>query len=202
MDTRTVGGNASGVRVCVFVIVISSLRIQKWGTVGKKSKPYVPIVCAGHELDLNVAADRLQLAELKTGAMRLRNFGAAMSTIADKLGLSETDAEFILTRALQEVMQDDAEQVRARQQATLNDIRRASYPGMEQGDTGSAGILLKVLDHEANLHGLKAPTRVRVGLDQEAFTSTVDEDMRALGIHPRMDVELNDVVDEGWASND
>lgn len=154
----------------------------------------------GEVVNQATADGRAKIAELKAAAIRLRNFGAPMSTIADKLGLSEADAETVLMDGLRETVADDADMVRARQQAVLNDIKRAAYPGMANGDEKMMGMLVRVLDHEAKIHpGVIAPQRVRVGLDQEAFTTTVDEDIRALGLHPRMDVPLEE-GDDGWAN--
>lgn len=159
------------------------------------------IVVQGKYIDPTVPEGRVKLNELKAAAIRLRNFGATLGTITDTLRLETEDmAEYLLMTGLRELVSDDADTVRARQQAVLNDIKRAMYPNMTQGDKDSAGTLLRVLDHEAKLHpGVLAPTRVRVGLDQEAFTTTVDEDVRALGLHPQMDVPLTE-DDEGWAN--
>lgn len=159
------------------------------------------IIRHGQPLDLTTAEGRMKLNEVKAAAIRLRNFGASPATIADTLGLeSETMAETVLMTGLRELVSADADAIRAGQQAVLNDIKRAMYPTMVTGDKDSAGTLLRVLDHEAKLHpGVLAPTRVRVGLDQETFTTTVDEDMRALGVHPQMDVPLED-GDDGWAN--
>lgn len=158
------------------------------------------IAVSGVVLDLTRAEDRAKVVELKTAAVRLRNFGASVSGIADKLGLSEDVAEGLLTEALREVMADDAETVRARQQATLNDIRRAMYPNMAAGDKDSANVIISVMKHESDLHGLKAPQRVQIGVDQEAFTTRVQDDMRELGIPPRMDAPLDTSDPEGWAN--
>lgn len=155
----------------------------------------------GKLIDNTVPEGRMKINELKAASIRLRNFGATLSTIADTLGLETEDmAEQLLMTGLRELVSDDADTIRARQQAVLNDIKRAMYPNMITGDKDSAGTLLRVLDHEAKIHpGVVAPQRVRIGLDQEAFTTTVDEDMRALGVHPQMDVEL-DEGDETWAN--
>jgi hypothetical protein len=159
------------------------------------------IVVRGTYVDPTVPEGRMKLNELKAAAIRLRNFGATLGTITDTLGLETEDmAEHLLMTGLRELVADDADTVRARQQAVLNDIKRAMYPNMTSGDKDSAGTILRVLDHEAKLHpGVLAPQRVRVGLDHEAFTTTVDEDMRALGVHPQMDVPLEE-GDEGWAN--
>lgn len=158
------------------------------------------IVVHGVALNPALAEDRARIAELKTAAIRMRNFGTAVSGIADVLGLSEDAAEHLISTGLRELIADDAESVRARQQAVLNDIKRAMYPTMAQGDQGAAGVILRVLDHEAKInHGVAAPTRVRVGIDQEEFATRVDEDIAALGVHPRMDVGLIE-DDEPWAN--
>jgi|SRR5690606_26329418 hypothetical protein len=162
-----------------------------------------PLVVAGELIDTATPEGRAKLAEIKTAVIRMRNFGAALDTIADKLGLRDSAvAEDLLSEGLRELVADDAEAIRARQQATLNDIRRAMYPAMAKGDKDSAGVILSVLKHEADIHpGVKAPQRVRVGLDADEFVTRVDEDIRALGIHPRMDVGLEEHPDDDdWAT--
>lgn len=159
------------------------------------------ITLRGELIDVSRPEGRMKINEVKAAAIRLRNFGATLGTIADTLGLAdETMAEQVLMTGLRELVSDDADTVRARQQATINDIKRAMYPNMTTGDKDSANVIIKVLEYEGKLHpGVIAPTRVRVGLDQEAFTTTVDEDMRALGVHPQMDVPLEE-GDAGWAN--
>lgn len=151
-------------------------------------------------LDLSTPDGRARLAELQAGVIRLRNFGANIPTIADRLGLSERDAEALLTQGLRELATEDAQSIVGRQQATLNDMRRALYPGLASGDTAAMRTLLAVLDHESKLHGTYAPQRVRVGLDAEEFAVTAAEDLRALGVNPQaLPVPLDD-VDEPWAN--
>lgn len=161
---------------------------------------YGPVQVHGVTLDLARPEDRAQLAELKAAAIRLRNFGAAISTIADKLGLEEHTAERLLSDGLREIISDDAETVRARQQATINDIRRAMYPAMASGDKDSANVIISVMKHESDLHGLKAPTRVQIGVDQETFTTRVQDDMRELGIPAQIDAPLSEDEPDGWAN--
>jgi hypothetical protein len=159
------------------------------------------IILRGQVIDVSRPEGRMKVNELKAAAIRLRNFGATLGTITDTLGLESEDiAEYLLSTGLRELVSGDADSVRAGQQAVLNDIKRAMYPGMVAGGKDAAGVLMTVLRHEADIHpGVKAPARVRLGLDQDAFTTTVDEDMRALGVHPQMDVPL-DEGDAGWAN--
>lgn len=151
----------------------------------------------GVPLNLSRPQDRVTLSELKAGAIRLRNFGADLSTIAAKFGLSEHDAERVLNEGLRDVLADDAQAIRARQQATLNDIRRAMYPGMVAGDKDHANVLINVLKHESEIHAIKTPQRVQIGVDQEAFTTRVEEDMRELGM-----ASGQDYIDVGTQEED
>jgi len=159
------------------------------------------IIIHGQYINPAQPEGRMKLAELKAAAIRLRNFGASLDTIAHTLGLETEDmAEHLLMTGLRELVSDDADTIRARQQATVNDIKRAMYPSMTTGDKDAANTIIRVMEYEGKLHpGVIAPTRVRIGLDQEAFTTTVDEDMRALGVHPQMDVPLEE-GDDGWAN--
>lgn len=161
----------------------------------------IAIVCNGVEHLRTTPEGRTRIAELQAACIRLRNFGGSIATIADKLKTTEEVVELLLTQAVRELTADDAQAVTARQQATVNDIRRAMYPAMEQGDEKAANVIIKVMAHEAQLHpGVLAPTRVRIGMDQDAFTTTVDEDIRALGVHPQMDTALDEEDEEPWSN--
>lgn len=157
----------------------------------------------GYELRRERAEDRARLAELKVAAIRLRNFGASPQVIADTLKMTETDAEAVLTEGLRELVADDAAAVRGRQQAVLNDIKRAMYPGMAAGDEKASGMLIRALDHELKLHpGAAAPTRVHVGMDEETFTTRVDDDLRRIGLDPARIIEPAPAEEDGepWAN--
>lgn len=164
------------------------------------TKRRVPVVVAGRRLDPDVPEDRVELAELQTAAIRLRNFGASMIKIGDTLGISEEAAAQLVTQAVAEIRAVDADEIAARHTMTLADMRRALYPAMTQGDTKASTAMLGVLGHEAKMHGIYAPTRLRLGLDQEEFTSTVEDDIRALGVHPRMDTVIDADTDDDWSN--
>jgi hypothetical protein len=61
----------------------------------------------GVPLDLTQAGDRARQAELKAGAIRLRNFGATVDTIADRLGMSVDDATYILEAGLRDLVAEE-----------------------------------------------------------------------------------------------
>lgn len=157
----------------------------------------------GEKLDPATPEGRAKLEELTTAAIRLRNHGATMWAIGDKLGCSEEDASRLVTAAVVAIRAVDTEEIAARHMMTLADIKRAMYPAMQDGDDKSANVILKAVDHEAKMFGTYAPKRVHLGLDQEEFESTVEEDLRAIGVDPHMDTPLDvefDVEGDGWAN--
>jgi hypothetical protein len=162
----------------------------------------VPIIVSGVTLDLTTAEGRTAAAERKAAIIRLRNFGATLETIADKLDMNVEGVEHLLNSGLRELASEPAQDIVGRQQATINDMRRALYPGLVAGDQGAINTLRGVMDHEAKLHGVYAPSRVRVGVDLEEFVTTVEEDMKALG-YPTGDGVIEAEVeedDEPWSN--
>lgn len=161
-----------------------------------------PLVLRDTPFDLRTSEGRMKIAEIKTAAVRLRNFGATIPVIADKLDLSERDAEAILAYALEELRMDSAADIVARQQATINDARRALYGGLAGGDTTAISTMVKVMDHEAKLHGAYAPTRMKIGADPETIATTLAEDFAELGYVPVDSAEVieAEVEDDGWAN--
>ena len=166
------------------------------------AKP-VPIIVNGTQLDLTTPEGRTAAAERKAAVIRLRNFGATIETIADKLGMNPEGVEHLLTTGLRELSTEPAQDIVGRQQATINDMRRALYPALAAGDQGAIATLRGVMDHEAKLHGIYAPARVRVGVDVEEFTTRVEDDLRQLGVNPTGDAVVIDaeVEDDGDWSN-
>jgi hypothetical protein len=148
------------------------------------------------DIDVKTPDGRAKLAEMKVAVMRLRNFGAAMETIADKLQLSVRDAEAMLLMATRDIMRDDVETLVARHQTVVDDITRSQYPKLLEGDDKAAMVVLRAQEHSAKLRGLNAPTRIKVGLDPDEFGTTVAGDLAALGVRTDTDPELDD---EPWA---
>lgn len=162
----------------------------------------VPIIVSGVTLDLTTAEGRTAAAERKAAIIRLRNFGATLDTIADKLDMNIDGVEHLLNTGLRELASEPAQDIVGRQQATINDMRRALYPGLVAGDQGAISTLRGVMDHEAKLHGVYAPSRVRVGVDLEEFTTRVEDDLRQLGVSATGDAVVieAEVEDEGWSN--
>lgn len=152
------------------------------------------------EADMSTPEGRTKLSEMRAAAVRLRNYGASVDLIADKLGLTARDAETLIDSALRETMDESTEAMVARQQAVLNDMTRALYPGMLQGDPNSSGTLLKVLEYGGKLHGLPKAQRTTTAVDKDAAALDIVADMEAIGYAPpRIPVEEDETP---WSNID
>ncbi|CCF61166.1 hypothetical protein [Nocardia cyriacigeorgica] len=136
-------------------------------------------------------------------ALKLRLAGVAYARIAEQLGYSDKSGAF---RAVQAVLDRQeshaADELRKLEDARLDLLWLKAFPGVMAGDLKAIEVAAKLHDRRVKLHGLAAPQRVEVqniGLSYEEFETTVDEDIRALGYHPRNDVPLSD-TDDGWAN--
>lgn len=134
--------------------------------------------------DMSTPEGRTKLNEMRAAAVRLRNYGASVDLIADKLGLTPRDAETLIDSALRETMDESTEAMVARQQAVLNDMTRALYPGMLQGDPNSSGTLLKVLEYGGKLHGLPKAQRQTTAVDKDAAAMDITALLDQLGYAP------------------
>lgn len=163
----------------------------------------IEITHQGVVLDPLRADDRVKLSEITTAAIRLRNQGATPSRIADALGLTEDGAASLLEAGLAALSIQDAAEVRGRQQAMIHDFYAALYPSLKGADEEmrmkAVSTMRGVMEYEGKLHGATAPTRLQIGMDQETFSTRVEEDLREIGIDPKMDVALEE--DDGtWAN--
>lgn len=131
--------------------------------------------------DMSTSEGRTKISELRAAAVRLRNYGASIDLIADKLELSPRDTETLIDSALRETMDESTEAMVARQQAVLNDMTRALYPGMLQGDPNSSTVLLKVMEYGGKLHGLPKQQRVTTPVDKDVAALDIAADLAKLG---------------------
>jgi hypothetical protein len=122
--------------------------------------------------------------ERQVRALTLRNAGATFRQIADKTGVSPTQARKDVEVALREVVAESAESMIARQRAVLHDIVRANYAAAASGDIDAARVILSTLEREAKLFGLDAPTRVSVGVSDVEFAERTASLIESLGLSP------------------
>ncbi len=136
------------------------------------------------DLDVAAVADDETVLERRARALTLRNAGATFRQIADKTGVSPTQARKDIEVALREVVAESAESMIARQRAVLHDIVRANYAAAASGDIDAARVILSTLEREAKLFGLDAPTRVNVGVSDVEFAERTATLIESLGLTP------------------
>lgn len=148
--------------------------------------------------------------ERRMKSLTMRNAGATYPRIAEQMGVSEKQSRLDVRRAIQEIVQIPVDQMVERQRAILLDLTRVNYPAALAGDKDAQGVLLRILEHEAKLYGLYAPTRVNVGISEREFGEQAAELLAALGTEPLrelagyVDAEVvaaePDEVEEPWSN--
>lgn len=145
-------------------------------------------------------AQQVYRAERRAGAVRLRTCGASIPQIAQKLkygSVSEASADIIAY--LDELVRIDATEMVARQQAVIMDMMRAAYANASAGDTASIKVVKELMDHQAKLFGLHAPTRHQISAEDRDFGQNAAGLLEDLGVN--MVVEIPPTIDaeEPWA---
>ena len=131
----------------------------------------------------HVAEDEIRI-ERQLRALTLRNAGATYRQIAEKTGVSTATARKDVSSALRDVVSETAEDLIARQRAILLDLTRANYAAAASGDIDAARLLIAVMEREARLFGLDAPTRVSVGVSDVEFAERTASLIQSLGLQP------------------
>ena len=138
--------------------------------------------------------------ERQTKALELRMAGLPWAAIAAQLGYADhTGALRAVDALLARQESEAAESYRKIEDMRLDVALRKVWPGVMAADLKAIDMWVKLHDRRVKLHGLAAPEKVSFGMDFETFTTRVDEDIRELGIDPKMDVPLEE--DDGtWAN--
>lgn len=103
-------------------------------------------------------------------AVELRIAGATYSQIAEQLGCSRTGAFYAVKRALDRLAKetsDKTEQMRALFQARIERLIASYWLPAVSGDLRAAQFVLSLIEREARLFGLDAPTQVQVSWREE-----------------------------------
>lgn len=111
-------------------------------------------------------AQRAATAERRRKAIAMKLAGATYEQIATALGYASRGAACVdIQRALEQSLAEqhrDAEVMRHELVLQLEQVKRAMWPAMLNGDTKAADVVLKAVDRIAKLVGADAPTRVEV----------------------------------------
>lgn len=157
----------------------------------------------------DIAQPDERLRQIK--ALEMRVVGMPWAAIAEQLGYADHSGAFRAVEAvLKRAESAGAAELRKIEDERLDVALRKLYPGVRAGDQKAIDLWLKAHDRRVKLHGLAAPTKVEVqniGVTYEEFTTTVGEDMRAIGFPvtgthtPVLDTPLTDEGDDdGWAN--
>ena len=116
--------------------------------------------------------------ENRLKAFELYKAGATLTATGRALGVSHTTARNYVTSVLDRLAADSkalAERYRNLQMARLQDMVFALWPKVRAGDVPAVLALLRIMEREAKLLGLDAPTkvdieaRVRLIAEREGF---------------------------------
>lgn len=127
-----------------------------------------------------VSAARVQAAERRLEALRLRRDGYTYQQIASALGVSVSRAHDLVTgayRQLREELSETADDALQLDLSRLDGLLRAHWPravgaGAEPPDPKSAEVVLKMIDRRARLLGLDAPTKTEGSLRLSALSDS------------------------------
>lgn len=128
--------------------------------------------------------------EKRMHALTMRNMGAVYPAIAQALGVSEDTARNYVQIAIREIVTVPVDQMVDRQRAILLDITRQNYPTAMSPTANlddklaCQSMLLRVLEHEAKLYGLNAPTRINVGISEQQFGAQAADLLKIVGMRP------------------
>lgn len=96
--------------------------------------------------------------ERRQKALNLRAAGASVTGIAKQLNVDKSTISRDISEALKDIKKEAADTLRDLQRKTLLDLRVGLWPNAKRGDVPSVLAIRALLDHEAKLLGLYAPT--------------------------------------------
>lgn len=101
-------------------------------------------------------------AERLRAAIALRKAGHEWETIAEQCGIpgGKSGAYHLVNRAMKHAIREDIEDLRAWEDARLNELLTVYWPKAMQGDGWSFDRVLRLMERRASLLGLNAPTKV------------------------------------------
>lgn len=108
-------------------------------------------------------AHNAEITDKERQALELRKAGASFDQIAERLGYSDrSGAHRAVSRALQSVLKEPAEELRALEAERLDRLLLAFWNDALDGDVKAADRVLRIMDQRAKLQGLNMPTKIDV----------------------------------------
>lgn len=126
----------------------------------------------------------LARVERRAKVMRLRNGGATLGQIAEAVEVSVETVRRDIELAIKDHLQVPVDEHIAAALSRIEDMRRALWKPMLQGDTKAVSELIKLEQRQAQLLGLDAPTRVSVSASGQDYAAMLAELMLEMGLTP------------------
>lgn len=148
----------------------------------------------------SILEQQIEKAERRAGAVRMRVCGMSLAHIARQHGYAdEREAADDIRSYLDELLLIPASEWVARQAAVTMDMMRAAYKRALDGDTDAMKQIKDMMDHQAKLFGLYAPTRHKVSADDNNFSVTAASLIAELGIDTEVAMPPTIDASEPWA---
>lgn len=120
---------------------------------------------------------RLLQKERARRALELRKAGSTYKAIADALGYADhTSASAAVKRAMDEVVQEPAIELRGIQIERLNHMLLVKWPAVQAGDDRAIATCLSIMDRLNALMGTEAPKQVDVNVQSAVLVIDGDKD--------------------------
>jgi len=130
---------------------------------------------------------KLKGFQRQLAALRLRAAGANYEQIADKLGYrSRSGAWKAVSSAMQKLKQEGAKEARMLQVQRLDELLLGTWKRAKTGDPRAVRAALAILERQARLMGLDAPSKLEIGrlLESEDWQRVRQTIMGALADYP------------------
>jgi transcriptional regulator len=118
----------------------------------------------------------VESAEKQRRVLELRKEGLTLQQIADELGYAcPSGAHKALTRALEHMLREPVEEVRALECARLDAMWQKAWSRLKRGNVNAIDVLLRIMTRRSKLLGLDAPTYNKHEVTQMMNASSDEE---------------------------
>jgi len=100
------------------------------------------------------------MAAMRAQAVEMRLAGHRMSEIAEELGRDTSTVSRWISTELQHRVGVAVDELRAIEEARLDELWAALRPGVKAGDVGSINAAIRVIAERARICGLRAPVKI------------------------------------------
>lgn len=132
-------------------------------------------------------SEEIIVRQREAEVLRLRKAGFTFAAIAEALQFYDASgAKKAYDRAMQATIQQPADELRVLQRERLDDLLAGIWEKATKGDTWSVDRVLAIMDRQARLDGLDAPSRVNHTVT-DAMMQEIEDLAATLGIGTEVD---------------